>query len=207
MENHQKEMNKLAADFYQKDDVVSIGKHLIGKYLFTSFEQEITGGLIVETESYNGAEDRACHAYANRRTKRTEVMFAAGGVAYVYLCYGMHSLLNVVTGKQGNPCAVLIRAIQPQYGIEKMLHRRKLPSIRLNLTNGPGSLANALGVDKNSSGSSLTCGPIWIEDRGYKVDASQIIASPRVRVDYAAEDAKRPWRFRLANSKWTSRAK
>jgi DNA-3-methyladenine glycosylase len=200
-------MKKLAADFYLQEDVVQLSRFLIGKFLFSNIQGFLTGGMIVETESYKGPEDRACHAHLNRRTKRTEVMFCEGGVAYVYLCYGMHSLLNVVTGKKDMPHAILIRAIEPVYGIETMLNRRKMSSLKTTLTSGPGSLTKSLGIKNIHNGETLTGEQIWIEDRGVSFLSNQLIASPRVGIDYAGEDAKLPWRFRLEKNKWTSPAK
>lgn len=198
---------KLTQDFFVQEDVVKIGRQLIGKFLFTKIDGMLTGGMIVETESYKGAEDRACHAFGNRRTKRTEVMYQRGGVAYIYLCYGIHSLLNIVTAKENVPHAILIRAIEPFYGIETMLRRRGFSSLKTTLTSGPGSLTVALGIHLGHNGESLLGNRIWIEDQGTIIEDNQIIASPRVGIAYAGKDAKLPWRFRRKNSKWTSPAK
>ena len=111
--------------FYQKSETLQIAQMLLGKHLFTSFEGQLTGGIIIETEAYKGAEDKASHAYHNRRTKRTEIIFALGGVAYVYFYYGMHHLFNIVTHKEGVPHAILIRALKPTHGMETVLLRRK----------------------------------------------------------------------------------
>lgn len=186
---------KLSLDFYQRDDVVQISRELLGCYLFTSLDGVITGGKITETEAYKGAEDRACHAYLNRRTARTEVMFHPGGVSYVYLCYGMHHLLNIVTNEANIPHAVLIRAIEPLEGVERMLKRRKKNKIDTMFTNGPGKVAQALGIDKKLNGHSLIGETIWIE-KGEK--PTKIVAGPRIGVDYAGEDAKLPWRFLIS---------
>jgi len=167
----------------------------------------MTGGKIVETESYRGAEDRACHAYQNKKTKRTEVMFKQGGISYIYLCYGMHSLFNVVTAKEGIPHAILIRAIEPVFGISTMLHRRQFQFINVSLTNGPGSLAKALGISTMYNGTSLQGEVIWIGDVGISITKEEIISSPRVGVSYAKEDALLPWRFRLQGNPWTSPSK
>jgi DNA-3-methyladenine glycosylase len=189
-------VNPLPIDFYRKKDVVGISRKLLGKALFTSFRGSVTGGLIIETEAYAGPEDKASHAYGNRRTKRTEVMFAAGGVAYVYLCYGMHALFNVVVNQEGVPHGVLIRALMPTHGIKEMVKRRgvDLPS---QLCSGPGKLTSALGISVAYSGHCLNRSPIWIEDVGYKVAPKSIITGPRVGIDYAQEWVDRPWRFQI----------
>ena len=151
--------------------------------------------MIIETEAYKGAEDKACHAYNNRRTKRTEVMFAPGGYAYVYFCYGMHHLFNIVTHKENTPHAILIRALKPTHGIETMLKRRKKTSINKTLTSGPATTAQALGIHTIHSGLKLTGSQIWLEDRGVIIPKTQIQATPRIGIDYAEEDRMLPYRF------------
>lgn len=181
----------LPRSFYTRVDVVSIARELLGKWLFTKIgNSPITGGIIVETEAYAGAQDKASHAYGNRRTKRTEVMFHEGGVSYVYLCYGIHSLLNVVTHREGIPHAVLIRSIIPKIGIDVIAQRRKG---NLPLASGPGMLCQALGITREHNALDLTQPPIWIEDRGDI--PSEIISTPRIGIEYAQEDALLPWRF------------
>jgi len=198
-------MPKLTSSFYTRHDVTAIARQLLGKHLFTNLHGEgITGGVIVETEAYAGPEDRASHAYRGRRTRRTEVMFHSGGVAYVYLCYGMHALLNVVTHGEGVPHAVLIRAIQPTHGIAVMLRRRSRKTLDCALTAGPARLTRSLGIDTGHNGTPLTGNRIWIEDRGDAVPAADVVASPRVGVAYAGPHAKRPWRFRIRDNPWTS---
>ncbi|HKR06173.1 MAG TPA: DNA-3-methyladenine glycosylase, partial [Bacteroidia bacterium] len=154
-------MSKLKKDFYLREDVVQIAKELLGKHLFTKFNGKITGGIISETEAYNGIVDRASHAYGGRRTERTEIMFNEGGTAYVYLCYGIHSLFNVVTNAKEIPHAVLIRSIHPTHGIDEMLKRRKKKSADKTLTKGPGSVAQALGIHYSHTGMSLHGNKIW----------------------------------------------
>lgn len=166
-----------------------------------------TGGRVVETEAYSGIGDRACHAHLNRRTKRTEIMYHAGGVAYVYLVYGLHALFNIVTNEAGRADAVLIRAIEPTEGVEEMMRRRQLPRPEPKLTAGPGIMCQALGITTAHYGTDLTGNQIWVEDRLENVAEDAIIASPRVGVDYAGEDALLPWRFRIKGSPWTSKAK
>lgn len=192
-------IKKIPLSFFQQEDVVALSKSLIGKYLFTRLEPEnvITGGMIIETEAYQGAEDKASHAYGNRRTKRTETMFSEGGTAYVYLCYGLHHLFNIVTNRKDIPHAVLIRAIKPEVGIDVMLHRRNKEKVLPSLTNGPGSVCQALGIKRIHDGYSLDGQHIWLEDRGVIIPSESIKESPRIGVDYAGEDAFKPWRFFL----------
>ena len=198
---------KLGKDFYTSNQVVDISRALIGKYLFSRINGELTGGIIVETEAYEGVIDKASHAYGNRLTERTQVMYEQGGRAYVYLCYGIHHLFNVVTNVKGIPHAVLIRAIEPVEGLNIMLERRGKEKIDYSLTSGPGTLSKALGITSSLSGTSLTGSSLWIEDRGVRVPHHQVIASPRVGVAYAAEHALLRYRFRLKDSLWTSKAK
>jgi DNA-3-methyladenine glycosylase len=190
----------LPPSFYQHQDVLHVSQELLGKFLCTNLDGKLTSGMIIETEAYQGPKDRASHAFGNRRTRRTEVMFQQGGVCYVYLCYGIHALFNVITNTYNIPHAVLIRAIQPIEGIDYMLERRKQTKLNTKLTSGPGALAQALGITVAHTGLSLTGPQIWIEDRGIKIDPKDIVASPRVGVDYAKEDALLPWRFRINNS-------
>lgn len=200
-------MKKIDLDFYQGNDVVEISRLLLGKYLVTRFDNAITGGVIVETEAYAGATDKASHAYGGRRTARTEIMYAEGGVSYVYLCYGIHHLFNVVTNKKDIPHAVLIRAIEPIEGLDVMMLRRKKDKIDFTLTSGPGAMSEALGIKTKHTGIDMTGDQIWIEDKNYTIGAEDIIAGPRVGVAYAKEDALLPYRFSIKNNKWVSRAK
>jgi DNA-3-methyladenine glycosylase len=188
---------KLPKTFYTRHDVVQIAKELLGKYLFTKFDGKLTGGIITETEAYAGEIDKASHAHGGRRTARTEVMFMQGGTAYVYLCYGIHSLFNVVTNKKNIPHAILIRAIHPTHGIETMLKRRKMAELKKNLTAGPGTVSEALGIHYSDTGLSLLGNRIWLEDRGYPVDEKNITSGKRVGVEYAGKDADLLYRFIL----------
>ena len=198
---------KLPVAFFRRPDVIRISRDLLGQYLFTRIDnQGLTGGRIVETEAYAGATDRASHAYGNRRTRRTAVMYEAGGVAYVYLCYGLHALFNIITGVKGIPHAVLIRALEPTHGIPIMLKRRRKARLDRTLTAGPGALAQALGIAVRHSGQSLLGNEIWME-KGMAIRPEQVIATTRVGVDYAGADAKLPWRFRVRANAWTSLAK
>ena len=190
-------VSKLKKDFYLRDDVVMIAKELLGKYLFTKFDGKLTGGIISETEAYNGIIDRASHAFGGRRTERTEIMYHEGGVAYVYICYGIHSLFNVVTNSKNIPHAVLIRGIHPTHGIDSMLERRKKKSVDKSLTNGPGSVGQALGMTRTHTGTNLYGNKIWIEDRKFITTDSQIKITKRIGVEYSGEAAHYPYRFVL----------
>lgn len=200
-------VKKLDAGFYLRKDVVKIARELLGKVLCTTIDGKYCSGMIVETEAYAGVNDRASHAYGGRNTDRTRTMFATGGTAYIYLCYGIHHLFNVVTHLEGTPHAVLVRAIEPLEGVEYMLERRGKKTVDHTLTAGPGSLSQALGIHYTESGLSLHGDRIWIEDRGFAVPTSRITASPRVGVGYAKEDALLPYRFRIRDNPWTSKAK
>ena len=193
-------MSKLPADFYQREDVLLISRELLGKVLCTNFHDKLTSGIIVETEAYAGVTDKASHAYGGRRTKRTETMYVKGGSAYVYLCYGIHHLFNIVTNKENIPHAVLIRAIQPRDGIEIMLQRRNKKKVDQSLTAGPGSLTRALGITVKDSGTFLMDNLIWLEDQNINYTNQDILATPRVGVQYAGKDAQNPWRFQIENN-------
>jgi DNA-3-methyladenine glycosylase len=198
---------KLEKDFYLHEDVVSLSKDLLGKYLYTRIGGKVTAGIITETEAYAGEIDKASHAYGNRRTQRTEIMFADGGVSYVYLCYGIHHLFNIVTNYKDVPHAILVRGIKPVEGIKTILQRRNItPQKDLRqqvdknyrkISGGPGTVSQALGIRTEHSGIDLTGNTIWVEDKGFKVSKKDITAGPRVGVDYAGEDAKLPYRFIL----------
>jgi DNA-3-methyladenine glycosylase len=197
----------LPQSYYLSEEVLTLSQDLLGKILVTKFDNKLTSGRIVETEAYYGVQDKASHAYNHRRTPRTQTMYLKGGVAYVYLCYGMHHLFNIVTAKVDVPHAILIRAIEPLMGINTMLVRRRMATVKPNLTAGPGALSAALGITKNHDGTSLTKGPIWIEEDGFITKQHEILASPRVGINYAEEYRDLPWRFRLKSSRWTSKAK
>ena len=200
-------MSRIPTSFFTRTDTTLIAKELLGKVLVTDFGAGLTAGKIVETEAYLGPEDKACHAYGFKRTKRTEIMFWEGGTAYVYLIYGMHHLFNVVTHEEGMPHAVLIRGLEPLEGTELMLERRNMKQLLPKITAGPGSLSKAMGIRTEHTGLDLSKGEIWVEDRGEKVPPSSIIASPRVGVGYAEDHALWPLRFRIKDNPWTSPAK
>ncbi len=201
-------MAKLKLPFFLQPDVVDVSRQLLGKHLFTRLgEGPPTGGIIVETEAYAGPGDRASHAYNNRRTLRNEIMYARGGVAYVYLCYGIHSLFNIITSEENVPHAVLIRAIEPTHGLETILRRRGKKFVDRSLTAGPGALTQALGICCTHNGLSLLGREIWLEDRGFQIEPRAILATSRVGIGYAGADARRPWRFRVRDNPWTSAAR
>lgn len=190
--------------FYRREDVVIIAQELLGKMLFSQFDTVLTVGIIVETEAYAGVTDRASHAFGNRRTARTEVMYSEGGTAYIYLCYGVHSLFNVVTNKKDVPDAVLIRAIKPVIGIDTMLRRSGKSFMDKSFGTGPGRLSKIMGIHFSHSGMDLTKQPsgltgqgIWLEDEGRTVLPENIITGTRIGVKYAGRDALRPYRFRI----------
>ena len=195
---------KLARAFYERDDVVGISRDLLGKVLCTRIRGAYTAAIITETEAYAGVTDRASHAWGNRRTTRTEPMYGGGGRAYVYLCYGIHHLFNVVTNRAGKPHAVLIRAALPLEGAATMRRRRKRRMNDASLMAGPGTVSQALGIRTTMTGTDLRGQRIWIEDRGIAIDPGDITVGPRIGIDYAAEDAARPYRFVVETDGGTS---
>ena len=200
-------MAKLPLSFYTRSQVVQIAQELIGKYLYTNINGVLTGGKIVETEAYSGENDLACHSHSGKLTPRTQIMYHEGGVVYTYLIYGIYTLFNIITNVAGKADAVLITAIEPTEGIPEMLLRRNHSEVKTNLTAGPGLVTIALGINKQHYGTPLTGNIIWLEDHHDPIPEDQILASPRVGVAYAGEDALLPWRFRIKGSKWTSPAK
>lgn len=187
---------------------MQVGKDLLGKHLVTCFDGQLTVGRIVETEAYRDSDDKACHAYGSRRTARTQIMFEPGGHAYVYLCYGIHHLFNVVSGPAGMAHAVLVRAVEPVYGVETMLQRRNMKQLKTTLSAGPGTSSAALGLRTQHTGLAFTDenSPVWIEE---PVDAPnfQIKTGSRVGIAFAEECAFWPWRFSIAGNEWVSKAK
>ncbi|MEP0986594.1 DNA-3-methyladenine glycosylase [Ekhidna sp.] len=193
---------KLPRSFYLREDVVQIAQDLLGKVLITNIGGLFTAGKIVETEAYCGRGDKACHANG-KRTPRTEVMYGEGGRAYVYLCYGIHHLLNVVTNKDGQADAVLIRALEPLEGMEIMKERRKFTNAKL--ASGPGTLSQAMGIHVKMTGHDLLSDKIWIgesnTDNNFK-----ILSDTRIGVEYAEEDALKLWRFVIEGNKFVSKS-
>ena len=198
----------LDRSFFLSEDVVLLSKQLLGKYLVVEQENVRTAGRIVEVEAYDGLLDKACHAYPNRRTARTEIMFAPGGHAYVYLCYGIHHLFNIVTAPAGIPHAILVRALEPIENVEMMMKRRKLDKPGRRLTAGPGMFTRAMGITTANDGVDLLdmASPIWLEDRGELLMENEIQASTRIGIDYAEECALWPWRFYIKGNKWVSKS-
>ena len=194
---------KIDLDFFQRSNVKSIARDLLGKVLITNIDRKTTSGIIVETEAYSYKE-RGCHAYNKLRTRRTEVMFKRGGHTYVYLCYGIHQMFNIVTNKEGTPEAVLVRALQPVAGLDMMLKRMKSEKEK-RITSGPGKLTKALAINRKLNGVLLTGNKIWLEDDGMKIASHQLIATKRVGIDYAGSDADLPWRFYIKHNEWVSR--
>jgi DNA-3-methyladenine glycosylase len=180
-------------EYFQNSDTLALGRDLIGKYLMTCIDGTLTGGMITETESYLGTIDRACHAWGGRRTKRNEAMYSLGGIAYVYLCYGIHALFNIVTHQENEPHAILIRAIRPEIGIDAMIKRRNKKQLASTLASGPGSLTQSLGISTLHNAMPLAGPLIWLEDRG--ACPREILSTPRIGIDYAGEYASKPWRF------------
>lgn len=197
--------DKLPPAFYNRDDVVQVSRDLIGKFLCTHINGIQTSGMIVETEAYKGKTDRASHAFPDVRTNRTETMYGPSGRAYVYLCYGIHHLFNVVTNQEGEADAVLIRAVKPVSGLAEMLRRRNRNKVEPSISNGPGKLSEALGIKTAHDKISLQSDELWIEDRNIEVSEPNILSGKRIGVGYAGEDANLPWRFLLKDSKWISK--
>ena len=197
-------LKKLPVSFYRRDNVTMIAKELIGKILVTRWDGITTSGRIVECEAYAGVIDKASHAYGGRRTKRTEIIYAEGGVAYVYLCYGIHHLFNVVTHSGDTPHAVLLRSLEPLKGIPEMLKRTGKKRLDHTLTRGPGNMARALGIVTAHTGMLLNGSRLYLADDGFRYKSSEIIASPRIGVDYAGADALLPYRFYVRGNPYVS---
>ena len=204
-------MQKLPLSFYRRENVIQIAKELLGKILVSKCppvgrtgDGKITSGRIVECETYMGITDKASHATGGRRTARNEIMYGNGGYAYVYLCYGIHHLFNVVTNKKNVPHAILIRALDPIQGIDEMLKRLQKEKADNTLTKGPGNLSKALGIYTKHSGISLLSKEIFIADDGFEYSKKEIHTSPRIGVDYAGEDALLPYRFFIKGNPFVS---
>jgi DNA-3-methyladenine glycosylase len=198
-------MHKLPASFYERDNVILIAEELLGKIIVTAFEGKRTSARIVETEAYNGVIDKASHAFGGRRTTRTSVMYKSGGVAYVYLCYGIHHLFNVVTNAAETPHAVLIRGVEPLEGKELMVDRMNKNKFDYTIGKGPGNVSKALGIKTMHTGLSLSSDELFIADDGYRYDDKQIVKSARIGVDYAGADALLDYRFYVKGNPFVSR--
>ena len=195
---------KLPREFYTRPNVVTVARDLLGKLLVVPEKDgRRVSGVIVETEAYRGPMDRAAHSYGGRRTKRTETMYGLGGTAYVFFVYGMYNQFNVVTNVEDAPHAVLIRALEPREGIELMRERRQGQPDH-NLTNGPGKLCIALGIDRRLDAADLLGDSVWLED-AEKIPRSRIMSGPRIGIDYAEEWVNKPWRFWLKGNPHVSR--
>ena len=188
-------MLPLKRAFYLDADVAELAKMMVGKYLVSRLGGNETILRITETEAYAGEVDKASHAFAGKRTARTEVMFGQGGTAYVYLCYGMHHLLNVVTNRAGIPHAVLIRAGMPVKGEEVMMQRMNRSKADKKMTIGPGNVAKAMGVQKIHSGFDLTGDDLFLSASTGSLSKTTLMVSPRIGVDYAGAAARWYYRF------------
>ncbi|HTQ64220.1 MAG TPA: DNA-3-methyladenine glycosylase [Puia sp.] len=197
-------IKKLDHSFYNRNDVVRVAKDLLGKIVVTRFDGITTAGRIVETEAYAGIIDKASHAYDGRRTARTEVMYQDAGTVYVYLCYGIHYLFNVVTNKKDIPHAILIRALEPLEGIDMMLKRTGKKKSDYTLTKGPGNVSKALGLNTSHTGVSLLGDIVFIAEDEFKLAKKNIGITTRIGVDYAGEDAKLLYRFIVNGNKYVS---
>jgi len=195
---------KLELSFYQKSRVTRIAQQLLGKLLFSKINNCLTSGMIVETEAYSETE-KGSHAHRGK-TRRNEVMFGEGGVAYVYLCYGVHEMFNVVTNVANKADAILIRALQPMAGADLMMKRMKVDSMK-RITSGPGKLTKAMGIGRKLNGISLRSDEIWIEDCGVNIKPKEIVTTPRIGIDYAGKDAQLPWRYFIKENVWVSKLK
>ena len=195
---------KLPKEFYTRSNVLLIARELLGKLLVVPHKSgKRVSGMIVEVEAYRGPEDRASHAYGGRRTRRTETMYQSGGVAYVYFVYGMYNQFNVVTNTRDIPHAILVRALEPIEGLDIMRMRRHQQPDR-NLTNGPGKLCIALGIDRELDKADLLGDQVWIEDYS-TVSRGRILKGPRIGIDYAGEWVETPWRFWIKGNEYVSR--
>ena len=197
-------MKKIPLSFYKRKDVVLIAKELIGKIIITHFDGELTSARIVETEAYVGHIDKASHAFGGKRTARNEHMYAAAGTAYVYICYGLYHMMNVVTNDKDIPDAVLIRAVEPIDGIETMAKRTGKKTNDKTITRGPGNVGKALGIFKHHSGNYLLGNEIYLADDNSKIPDENIGISARIGVESAGKDALLPYRFYLKGNKYVS---
>lgn len=188
----------LPKKFYQSYEILQISKNLLGKILFTrSDNSQITGGIISEVEAYKGPFDKASHAYNGKRTPKNECMYLEGGYTYIFKCYGIHTLFNIVTHTKDSPHAILVRSVIPYYGIETMKKRR---NGKRNISSGPGVVSQCLGIQMKDNGISLQKNRIWVEDHGVIIPEHAIVTAPRIGISYAKEHAKLPWRYFISSS-------
>jgi DNA-3-methyladenine glycosylase len=199
---------KLPPDFYRRPDPVQIALELLGKHVFSCLDGELTGGRIVETEAYSHHGDDSMQLHLKRRGPHGHALREPGGRAYLYQVYQRHTLFNISTNEADKPDTVLIRAIEPLVGVEVMLRRRGLETVSAKLTAGPGLLTQALGVTPVLSGTDLQGDVLWLEDHHEQIPEETVQRSPRVGLAYAGEEAASlPWRLRLIDNAWTSKAK
>ena len=195
---------RLPREFYTRSNVLTVARDLLGKLLVVPADDgQRVAGMIVEVEAYRGPDDRASHAYGGRRTKRTETMYQEGGIAYVYFVYGMYYQFNVVSNVADVPHAILVRALEPLEGLDVMRERRHSHPDH-NLTNGPGKLCVAMGIDRQLDKADLLADRVWLEEFR-KVQPSQIAKGPRIGIDYAEEWIDKPWRFWISDNTYVSR--
>ena len=197
-------MKKVPLSFYDRKDVVKIAEELLGKIIVTNIDGFFTSGRIVETEAYVGITDKASHSFSGKRTAKNEHMYSAPGTAYIYICYGMHQMMNIVTNEKEIPDAVLIRAIEPLEGIDIMLQRTKKDHADKTLTRGPGNVGKALGIFKHHSGLHLLDEQIYLIDDGQKISKENIGVSKRIGVESAGPDGLLPYRFFVKGNKYVS---
>jgi DNA-3-methyladenine glycosylase len=180
-------------EFFLSEDVVGMAKALLGKILLVKSASECRAGIIAETEAYEGITDRASHAFNNKMTHRTSVMYREGGCCYVYLCYGLHHLFNVVTGPAGQPHAILIRGVKPLY-VQELLTGKTRVDFDDKIANGPGKMSKWMGISMELNGTVLNAHQVWLINPEKEQDV-EIIQTQRVGVEYAGEDALLPYRF------------
>ncbi|MCW5955621.1 MAG: DNA-3-methyladenine glycosylase [Pyrinomonadaceae bacterium] len=198
------QMKRLPREFYLREDTIAVAKDLLGKLLVVPDQEgKRVSGMIVELEAYLGVEDKAAHSFGGRRTARNEVTFGIGGHAYVFFIYGMYYQLNFVTGPSDHPHVVLIRAVEPIEGIEVMRERRGSMKDK-NLTSGPGKLCIAFGIGRSLNGAHMTGNTIWVEEHRSFVE-DQVASGKRIGIDYAGDDAEKPWRFWVRGNEFVSR--
>jgi DNA-3-methyladenine glycosylase len=197
-------MKKLSRSFYKRRDVVTIAKELLGKIVVTNIDGTRTSGRIVETEAYVAFTDKASHSFGGRRTAKNEHMYSHGATSYIYICYGIHQMLNIVTNEKDIPDAILIRALEPMEGIEEMLKRTGKAQLDNSLTRGPGNVGKALGLFKHHSGVSLMDDTIALYEDKFEMADEAIGSSKRIGVDYAGDDALLPYRFYIKGNPFVS---
>jgi DNA-3-methyladenine glycosylase len=194
--------------FFQRPDVLLTARELLGKHVCTLLDGELTTGRIVETEAYRHEGDPSITLHLQRKARQAQALYQPGGHAYLYTVYRVHTLFNITAHDADHPDAIIIRAIEPLEGVEVMLRRRGLAKVARNLTAGPGVLSQALGLTPALNGEPLTGPRIWLENAGENISEENIVASSRVGLEYAGDEAVAlPWRFRVKDSKWTSPAK